>query len=591
MKTVLYINHKKSQCGVYEFGKDLAGVLKKSTKYNFEYTECNSFKEFKNVLKGIRPQIIIYNCTPITMSWIYSKKRFVPARTFGINAIHIGTIHEVFQKRADQETNEIFDFFIAPDPTLILKNPIVYKTGRLLPSPPKFCEINNTIPRIGSFGFASNSKGFDKLIPLVEKEFDEAEVYLNIPNSDFGDKNGENAKRIAETCKRAVTKKGIRLFINHEYLDRDELISYLSKNSINVFLYDDAEDRGISSAADWALSSGRPLAISKSRMFRHLISINSRICIENNTLKNLIKDNGKQLDAFWKEYTEENILWDYERIISDTLTKKTFVKNKSIVHYYLKSVLSKIGFIKKTSLGKNVWTKDDDVFQFFNHKLLEKNSYLPCNQNINFNTILNNKARKFYEPVIEFFNNHLPELLQKKIPEANVQQAFVFDTTIRLSKNISSPKILGIGAFEDTAVAALKLLQYDIDEIDPVLNYDLETYLTKPSTKPESYDIIVSTSVIEHVENDVKFLMDMEVLLKKGGYIILTCDFKEDYKIGDDIPNVDFRFYTKEDIMDRLLVNLPQLKLVDNPKWDCPNPDFYYGKYNYTFASIVLQKN
>jgi hypothetical protein len=31
---------------------------------------------------------------------------------------------------------------------------------------------------------------------------------------------------------------------------------------------------------------------------------------------------------------------------------------------------------------------------------------------------------------------------------------------------------------------------------------------------------------------------------------------------------------------------------VDEPQWDCPNPDFVYaGKYRYTFATLVFQKN
>jgi hypothetical protein len=30
---------------------------------------------------------------------------------------------------------------------------------------------------------------------------------------------------------------------------------------------------------------------------------------------------------------------------------------------------------------------------------------------------------------------------------------------------------------------------------------------------------------------------------------------------------------------------------VDEPQWDCPNPDFsYLGKFRYTFATIVVKK-
>jgi len=31
--------------------------------------------------------------------------------------------------------------------------------------------------------------------------------------------------------------------------------------------------------------------------------------------------------------------------------------------------------------------------------------------------------------------------------------------------------------------------------------------------------------------------------------------------------------------------------LVDEPQWDCPNPDFnYLGKYQYTFAAFIVKK-
>ena len=70
--------------------------------------------------------------------------------------------------------------------------------------------------------------------------------------------------------------------------------------------------------------------------------------------------------------------------------------------------------------------------------------------------------------------------------------------------------------------------------------------MTKPNVKKQSFDIIISTSVIEHVEDDEKFIEDIAYLLKKGGYAILTCDFNDYYKKGDDIPDGDYRFYTKK---------------------------------------------
>ena len=39
---VLIISHKEQQCGVYQYGINLAQALKESEKYTFNYAECSS---------------------------------------------------------------------------------------------------------------------------------------------------------------------------------------------------------------------------------------------------------------------------------------------------------------------------------------------------------------------------------------------------------------------------------------------------------------------------------------------------------------------------------------------------------------------
>ena len=90
--------------------------------------------------------------------------------------------------------------------------------------------------------------------------------------------------------------------------------------------------------------------------------------------------------------------------------------------------------------------------------------------------------------------------------------------------------------------------------------------MTKPSVKSQSFDIIISTSVIEHVEDDEQFINEMAYLLRVGGSGILTCDFKDNYKKGDDIPDADYRFYTKKDLNERLLAKCSQLQNSRNSR-------------------------
>ena len=127
-------------------------------------------------------------------------------------------------------------------------------------------------------------------------------------------------------------------------------------------------------------------------------------------------------------------------------------------------------------------------------------------------------------------------MMRRKIPEANVQQAFVLDSVYKFIKMKPKPKALCVGSFEDTAAASLKMIGYHIEEIDPALNCDLETYFNLPTTTKASYDVIFSTSVIEHVPDDETFIRQIAKLLAPEGVGVLTCDYNDAYKPGDRLP-------------------------------------------------------
>lgn len=587
MRRVLYINHKSQKCGVYEFGLAIGKLLEKSVKYKVTYEECDSFDEFHAFYKKFKPEIVVYNYHPSTLKWVQERTSLRYYKLYNINAIHIGTIHEVYQEYADSITNELFDFHVAADPTLLLKNPIVYKTGRLVPDFEPSSIKDFHIPVFGSFGFATGGKGFERIIDKVQSEFDEAVINLNISFSKYMDEDGSNARSVATHLKSKVFKPGIILNITHEHFTTSELQLFLHKNSMNMFLYDYQERRGISSTVDWALSVKRPVAITKSSMFRHLFPCFPSICIEDNTLKNILQNGIRPIEKYIVDWSPENLLWDYERIFSDGLVSKrrnSFL-TKLVNWYKLKLLKTRIS-VK----WESPWLKKDDNYIFSG---FVEDTYLPIgNEKIKFNRLLNDQARELYKSTISFISRCCPELIKKKIPEANIQQAFVFDTAFRIAKqNKQSSKILSVGAFEDTAFISLQKVGFNIDGIDPVINYDIKTFLSKPRKYVSHYDVVISTSVIEHVEDDEAFIIDISKLLKVNGVAIITCDFNDRYLKGDDIPAVDFRFYTQRDLKSRLLSKIPNCKLLDEPKWDDTVYDFnLINRYNYTFATFVFMK-
>ena len=587
---VLFINHPEKECGVHQFGVNTAAAISQSTAVDFIYAECSTAEDLARHIATHDPVAIIYNYYGSTMPWLGTK------HTRGNKIIHIGIIHEVTQERVNTANKTLFDFHIAPDPTVLLTNPIVFKTGRLIPA---FIGSSQQPAKltIGSFGFGTKGKGYTEIIEAVQKEFDEALIRFNIPFARFGDADGQGARAYADACQKLITKPGIELKITHEFLSQQEVLEFLDSNTLNCFFYDENKKRGISSVIDLALGVDRPLAITKSNMFRHVTGTHPSICIEDTTLKQIIAQGTRPLAEYKKEWTPENLCWDYERIIKDAIAHH---QPQSASGSRLKALIEKTParrILRKLQKFARFSSNQDKLMLAGQVKQRQedyKQYNIPAAGTLvytsTYNRILDNNAREQYDKVIKLLCQICPDEMSRKIPEANIQQAFVFETVRDLSRLFTDPRILSVGCYEDTAYIGLQKLGIKTDGIDPLLNYDLTTFMDKPGVKENNYDIIFSTSVIEHVFDDEKFVKEISELLKPGGYIVFTCDYNQDYKPGDKIPRQDFRFYTKNDLTTRLPAAMNNVEIHGPAEWDCPKPDFWFEKINYTFASFVGKK-
>jgi hypothetical protein len=607
-KKILFVSHKKAQCGVYEFGKSITDILQHSKNYQFIRVECSSLAELQSTIAENAPAAIIYNYYPSVLPWVTTRiaPKLYRNNISSLSIPQIGIIHEITQQVADTATNyknkflfcevhhlsnSLFDFYIAPDPTLLLLNPVVYKTGRLIPSYKNNFPLPSK-PIIGSFGFGTPKKGFEKIVQLVQQEFDEAVIWFNIPSADFGDKNGVNARNTAAKCNSLITNAGIQLIITYDFMDNKTMLDFLAKNTINVFLYEDTKGRGLSSALDNAMAVQRPVAVSDAVMFRHVFDAEPSVCVTKNNLKTIIQNGFAPLKKHYYEWNAENLLWEYERILDSI-----FVKQQNLSKL-------KMGIIRTLqSKWNRLLSKPNRTFTWLRNSAKATEDDMHVNRSVQYqpiqiptgislNRILDNKARKLYKPSLDKITELVPKTMSKKIVEANVQQAFVFDTVYRYLSQYQNPKLLCVGSYEDTASMSLLKMGYIVEEIDPMINYYLQEYFTKPTTVKNSYDIIFSTSVIEHDSDDESFIRCIADLLSPGGVAVITCDYKDRWKPSEPKPEVDTRFYTQHDLRDRLLPLMSNCHLVDEPQWDCPNPDFnYLGKYQYTFATFIIKKN
>jgi hypothetical protein len=134
---------------------------------------------------------------------------------------------------------------IPADKRILLPRPLIDYTGTY---------PVNLVPTIGSFGFAFNHKQYHKLVKLVNDTFDKAVINLHIPNPYFGDTPNNKLLNIVTECRLNNTNPEVKLNISTNFMDDQELLTFLAGNDINVFYYGDLSNPGLSSAPDYALS-------------------------------------------------------------------------------------------------------------------------------------------------------------------------------------------------------------------------------------------------------------------------------------------------------------------------------------------------
>lgn len=208
-----------------------------------------------------------------------------------------------------------------------------------------------------------------------------------------------------------------------------------------------------------------------------------------------------------------------------------------------------------------------------------------------FNTILGDHARRHYEPATRTLWALAPEMMARKIAAANVQQSFMLAAVLVLASGLPRSQLLCVGCYEDTAYEAIRQMAIPIRGIDPnVDGLELSTFVKENADLLNTFDLVFSTSVIEHVEDDVLFVRQIASLLKPGGLAVLTCDFLNSWRPGDRVPPSDVRFYRSTDLSERLLLAMPGCRLLDKPDWDEYGPDFDHAECRYSFATFTVIK-
>src|SRR5205814_885154 len=123
----------------------------------------------------------------------------------------------------------------------------------------------------------------------------------------------------------------------------------------NAFFYEENKDkdRGIASVTDSALAVNRPIAITRSKMFRHLFSATPSICINDSTLKQIIQNGIEPLRSYKKEWCEDNLIWDYERIIDKVIATSPRYSLRGVFDPVVRPLFSVLRHFKRSPALKD----------------------------------------------------------------------------------------------------------------------------------------------------------------------------------------------------------------------------------------------
>ena len=500
---VLFLNSKNTKCGVYQYGRRLIEILyNKTPDIQFIYLEIDTLHEYHKALgTNCNDYVrIVYNYHPSVMPWLNST-------TIQRQVKNIGIIHEYL--------TDFFDIYYHVDPTIIerenhfyITRPIFenienhYNLSNILQTTAETLETNEfitkytdaNIPIFGSFGFGDNKKGFDKIVKMVNEQYDEAIIkfVMTIPHYNQGEEFIVNVKN---KCFNENIKPGIILMITHTFFSNDDILRFLNSNTINIFLYDLLPENSVSSVIDYALSVSKPIGISDSNMFKHIYS--DKICLYKTSIKDCIA-NENYLDKFREEYSNKNLV-------------NKFLKNMNLQGIFYNSKQSRCSIWESGYMCYNA-LKNSDIYRLDYSEteyIDNKYDFLVVNQHPHVNSwITKEMIDRFHKPnfcivtEVSFGNNStaiIPQYFKHYI---------VLDPSIKDAYNIH-----GFGR---------PLEDFDISN-NPPIEKDIPTIFGFGICTPgKEWD-----KIVELVQNDYDYA-DIHFNLIKGDWVT------------DDLHNVFF---------------------------------------------------
>jgi len=571
-------------CGFYQLGMHLNNILckDKSGDIAYEHFFVESARDIRSQLQKHTYSALVVNGNDTTIPF---------ARRNRVGSLNIPLIKfggDTTQRLGNDFSRRQYDYWLIEDDNYVIYNPYVYKVGRSL-QPYDTDNLGDVKIQydVASFGLALPGKGFEKVLEYAQ-QLGLKRVLMHLPKSDYMDPDGEIQRDIFSNLRKIAGKLSLELTITSELLTKEALVKHLKSARELFFLYEDDRGRGsqLSGVLEYAFATGRPVYISGSGMFRHVLYfLPKQLRIEYRLMESyeMPKDGAVNYEVILNEWTAENFRWKFNYSIDKILRHYSEGGQYSALKSWKKEIIVLTRkLLERANLYKSPLqqyyfdlSKFDESFR--NERFASTNLYSRC---------LSAKDVLEFKEEIDFFKRICPDLIPKKNYPALSQYALLLRYLFSIKVNLPNLNILAIGAYEDLLALTLKRLGIYVEEVDPNLNYFLEDFINKPSEKGRKYDIIFSMSVIEHVEDDIKFLKICEDKLKVGGRQFHTFDFLSH---PTHLPETHYRMYSDDNIR-AIKSALSRSKIFGIEDYFSPVYDFNYNNLDYCFASIFLER-
>lgn len=230
--------------------------------------------------------------------------------------------YDIHQKVADNYSLSKFHGFkyVLTDDITMKGNDNILIVPRSMPVdglPYLLEEITISSPIIGFQGFGLPHKNIAQIAVAFQKEFDSGTIRLHMPKSSFADPDGAGARHSEMEVRSIITKPGINIEVNNEFLTSEGIVEWLSQNDINCYFNSYLDGAGIASSPDYALAARKPIAVSRSFQFRHFWDLSPSIIYspENNTLKKIMENGVAPLVPIYEQNSHIALIKRYEEIL------------------------------------------------------------------------------------------------------------------------------------------------------------------------------------------------------------------------------------------------------------------------------------